>query len=327
MKRIQQLSTLLLLLVMQVSLMAQDKDKKTKYEFVKTKAYNKNYSISGSDRVNLKNSFGTLEIKTWNKNEVKVDVAIEVSSNVESVAQTILDGITINEKQQSGELSFSTNIKGMNNSKGEKTSMEVNCTVYMPATCTLYAANDFGPMIVPDYKGEFNAVSKFGSLTTGDIANAKNILVEFGKAKFESLTNPMALIKYSKAEFGRISGKARLKFEFCNSTKVNVDNSVTSLDLDAAYSTVNIRPSGDLPASYNVATSFGTFKNTTDVKFDNDEDEGRNSPKFDHRYWGKSGSGSIKITAKTNFGKIILGEASAEDMKEKEKNKNKNKEA
>lgn len=327
MQKFKQFSVLLLLLIMQVTLMAQDneKEKKTKYEFVKTKAFNKSYSVSSSDRLNVKNSFGTLEIRTWNKNEIKIDVAVEVSANSESLAQTIIDGITMNEKQRSGEVDFSTSIKGVNNSKGEKSTMEVNCTVYMPSTNTLYAVNEFGPMIIPDFKGELNATSKFGSLTTGDIANAKSILVEFGKAKFESLTNAKVLVKYSKAEFGKLIGKASLKFEFCNATKINFDNNISSLDIDASYSTVNLRPSGDVPASYNVATSFGSFKNTTGIKFDNDEDNERSSPKFDHKYWGKSGSGSIKITATTNFGKVILGEPGPDDMKEKNKEKNKEK--
>jgi hypothetical protein len=81
-----------------------------------------------------------------------------------------------------------------------------------------------------------------------------------------------------------------------------------------------------LSASYNISTSFGSFKNTTDIKFTSDEDAGKDrGPKFDYEYSGKSGNGNIPVKVKSSFGKIIVGEASEEDMKSKDKNKTKTK--
>ncbi|MBK9483906.1 MAG: hypothetical protein IPO01_01395 [Chitinophagaceae bacterium] len=101
---------------------------------------------------------------------------------------------------------------------------------------------------------------------------------------------------------------------------------LSSLDLKTSYSTVNLKPLGDLSASYNIFTSFGSFKNTSNIKFSSDEEEGDNrGPKFDYEYTGKSGSGNIPVKVKSSFGKIIVGEASEEDMKSKDKNKTKTK--
>jgi hypothetical protein len=75
-----------------------------------------------------------------------------------------------------------------------------------------------------------------------------------------------------------------------------------------------------------ISTSFGSFKNTSNVKFNSDEDgDDRHSPKFDYEYSGKSGSGSIPVKVKSSFGKIIVGEATEEDMKSKDKDKKKDK--
>ena len=66
--------------------------------------------------------------------------------------------------------------------------------------------------------------------------------MEFGKANFKNLTDGSVTIKYSKAEFTKLSGKVNLKLEFCSAVKILLDNSLTGLDVKASYSTVNLKP-------------------------------------------------------------------------------------
>lgn len=327
-KIIKLFSTAVLLVAVQQPLHAQNdndnKNEKKKYEFVKNKFVNKSYSVSGSDKLTISNSFGGVEVHTWNKNEIKVDVTIEASSNVEAVAQKIIDGITIDESKSGGEISFKTSIKGTNNSKGERSTMKVNYDISMPASNPLQITNEFGSIVMPDYRGEVDLTSKFGSLNAGTLSNAKSISVEFGSAKIES-TNGNVSIKYSSATIGKLVGKVKLNLEFSNATKINIDNNLTGLDAKVSYSTVSFKPMGELSASYDIFTSFGSFKNRTNIKFegDDDEDNGNRGPKFDHQYSGKSGGGSVPVKIKSSFGKVILGEPAADDLKEKNKNKNK----
>lgn len=302
-----------------------DNDHKKKYDFVKTKTISKTYSVAGGNKLDISNSFGKVEVHTWNKNEIRVEVNVEVSANKEASAVKLLDGINISEKQSGNEVSFKTNINTHNNGKNEKSSMEVNYNIYMPETNELEVVNEFGPTIIPDFKGRVNLHNKFGPLTTGDLPDAKNITVEFSKGDFGNIANGNISIKFSSANFKRLTGNTKLSFEFCSASKVSIDNGLTALDLNASYSTVNLRPSGGLPASYTINTSFGNFKNNTGIKFSSDEEEENNGPKFDFKYEGKSGSGNIPVKIKTSFGKVILGEASEEDMKEEGKEKQKQK--
>jgi hypothetical protein len=303
----------------------EDNDNRKKYEFVKTKTVNKTYSVAARDKFSLRNSFGKVEVHTWNKNEVKVDVTVEVTANKEAVAQKIFDGISISEKQSGGEVSFKTNMKGSTNSKSDKSSMSVDYVIYLPETNELDVSNEFGATVIPNFKGKVDLTSKFGSLTTGNLADVKNILVEFGKGNFESINNGDITIKFSAANLGKLTGSTKLKFEFCSASRVNLDNNLSSLDLNASYSTINLKPANGLGAAYTIYTNFGTFKNKTAVKFDSDEDESEKGPKFDYTYTGKAGSGAIPIKVKTSFGKIILGEASEKELEEGEKKKSKKK--
>ena len=321
-----------LVLMLQANLFAQENDNdnrnenKKKYEFVKKKSVNRSYNVSASDKLNIQNSFGSVDVRTWDRNEIKVDVDVEVSANTEALAQKMLDRISVTDSKSGKDISFKTDMKDVNNSKGEKSTMQINYTISMPAGNPLNIKNDFGSTTVPDFRGEVDLTSKFGSLTTGTLSNIKSINVEFGKANLANITSAPVTIKFSKAVISKLSGSVKLNLEFCSSVRLSLDNNLSSLDLKTSYSTVNLKPIGDLPASYSISTSFGSFKNTSGVKFSSDEDgDKERGPKFDYEYSGKSGSGSIPVKVKSSFGKIIVGEASEEDMKDKGKNKTKDK--
>ena len=331
-KRINPFKFLLpLAIFLQANLYAQENDNdnqndsRKKYEFVKKKSVNKSYNVSSSDKLNIKNSFGSVKVNTWSRNEIKVDVEIEVTANTEALAQKMIDRISVTDEKEGREISFETKMKDINNSKGDKSSMEINYTISMPDNNALKIHNDFGATTVPDFKGEVDLTSKFGSLTTGNLANIRSINVEFGKANLANITGAPVVIKFSKVNIARMSGAVKLNLEFCNSVRLAIDNNLNSLDLKSSYSTVNLKPVGDVSVSYNISTSFGSFKNTSNVKFSSDEDEDGRGPKFDYEYNGKSGSGAIPVKVKSSFGKVIVGEASEEDMKEKNKSKNKEK--
>ncbi|MGB5007829.1 MAG: hypothetical protein WBO39_12900, partial [Ferruginibacter sp.] len=283
------------------------------------------YQVTSSDKLNIQNSFGSVEVKTWDRNEIKVDVEIEVSANTEALAQKMLDRISVDDEKNSKGISFETKMKDIKNSKDDKSSMSINYSISMPANNPLTIKNEFGSTTVPDFRGEVDLTSKFGSLTTGNLATIKSINVEFGKANLANITSAPVTIKFSKAVISKLSGAVKLNLEFCSSVKLNLDVNLSSLDLKTSYSTVNLKPMGDLPASYNISTSFGSFKNTSNIKFSSDEGDNDRGPKFDHEYSGRSGSGNIPVKVKSSFGKIIVGEASEEDMKSKEKNKTKTK--
>ena len=106
-----------LVLLIQVNGFAQDdkndnkNDYKKKYEFVKKKSVNKSYNVSASDKLNIRNSFGSVKVTTWDRNEIKVDVDIEVSANTEALAQKMLDRISVHDEKSGKGISFETKMK------------------------------------------------------------------------------------------------------------------------------------------------------------------------------------------------------------------------
>ncbi len=67
----------------------------------KKKSYSKSYPLSAGEKISLNNRFGEVKIATWDKMEVKVEVTITARAASDEKAQSILDGIHIEDGKNS----------------------------------------------------------------------------------------------------------------------------------------------------------------------------------------------------------------------------------
>ncbi len=317
------------LLLSVCSLDAQDKVK-NEPTFKKSKTYSKSYSLSSSDKISLYNQFGEMKLATWDKNEIKVDVSITGKSDVEARAQEILNKISVVDGKEGNTVSFKTNFADEKNDQDKHTKkehrnegMEINYLVYLPSGNALQAENQFGNMIVPDFKGEADLTSKFGSLTAGKISNAKEVRVEFGEATIAHINGGTLTIKFSNGTVNKLSGDVKSDLEF-SKVKLNIDNDMKILTLNNSYSSVYLDLDKSFSANWDVQTSHGEFSNKTDfaIKDPGSDDKGY-GPRFTRNYKGVSGSGSGKVKIRSSFGEIVAGHNLQVDMTEKKKSKTK----
>jgi hypothetical protein len=295
---------------------------KKRYEHFKERTISKTYTASGN-ALSIDNNFGDVIVTTWDRNEIKVDVHIEASSSDKEITEKMFDNLDVIEGKEGNTITFKTITEKKKNNNYScsncKTTMNISYTVQIPSGNTLRIDNSFGALKIPDYKGTVSLASKFGSLTTGSLAKAEKVLVEFGKAHIKSMSNVTATFKFSSITIENLSGNNTIKMEFCNSTRINLDNDLTGLNLNESYSTVNLRPAPNVSASYHIRTSFGSVKDRSNANIQRTDKPDEYGPDSERTYEGKSGSGAAKIEIKSSFGKIIIGEATAEEMKEKDK--------
>lgn len=298
----------------------------------KKKNYTKTVSVDSKDRIRLENKFGEMRFQTWNRNEVKVDVTITAKSGDEERAQAILDNISISDGKSGGEVWFKTNMSDDHRMKNKKSGYKeegftINYMVSLPAGNPLTARNEFGQMVMPDYNGEVSIDSKFGGLTAGNLANVKNINVEFGKADIKKIQNGKLSVKFSRAQVTDMAGSLDASFEHCGGVKLGVDNEVKALKIKIDFTELYLDVAKNLSANFDFRTHFGEVDNQTDfsIKKDEEDDDDRRGPRFDHRYKGKSGSGANSIEIRSNFGEIVIGHDLKFDVNEEEQSKNKNK--
>ncbi len=283
---------------------------------IKTKTYSKSYPLSSNELVTLDNQFGEMKINTWDKNEIKVDVNIEARANTDELAQKIMDNIYIQDSKTGSGVSFLTKMKNQKNNwnhDGKKDykemGMKIDYVVYMPSGNPLNATNQFGPMIIPDFRGPVNLTSKFGSLTAGKLSNVKQVNMEFGEARIESVTGGKIILKFGKGDIRQVNGNVETRIEFCDKVRLNVDNNSKDLNVRSSYSNLYLNTAANLSSSIDIKTSFGEFTNKTgfNIKKQGDDEEKNYGPKFDKQFNGTAGSGSNRIKVNSDFGEVIMG--------------------
>jgi hypothetical protein len=257
-----------------------------------------------------------MKIITWDKNEIKVDVNIEAKANTDELAQKILDNIYIEDGKSGSGVFFRTKMKNQKNNwnhDGKKDykemGMKIDYAVYMPSSSPLNATNQFGAMIVPDFRGPVTLTSKFGSLTAGKLNNVKQVNMEFGEARIESVNGGKIILKFGKGDIRQVNGTVETRIEFCDKVRLNVDNNSKDLNVRSSYSNLYLNTATNLSSSIDIKTSFGEFTNKTgfNVKKQGDDEEKNYGPKFDKQFNGTAGSGSNRIKVNSDFGEVIMG--------------------
>jgi len=290
--------------------------KNDKLEFTKERSISKTYPASGNT-LDITNTFGHIKFIAWDRNEIKVDIKIEVASSDKELAEHTFEAINVADDQSGNTVRFKTTINSKNDYSCNNCNsrMNINYEVHLPVTVPLNVENTFGNIDLPDYKGQVSIFNKFGNLVIGSLASVKNIRLEFGKAQIKSIADINATFKFSKIQIENLVGANKIRMEFCDSSRIVLPNNLTSLDLHESYSTINLKPASNLSASYSVRTNFGSFVDRSSVGVVRTDKPSRYGPDSNKTFEGKSGSGAVKVDIRSSFGKIILGEATADDMK------------
>jgi len=146
------------------------------YAHVKTKKVERAFKVSRSDKLNIENQFGKVEVQTWGRNEIQVEVNIIARAATEEKAQEIMDkiNIRINEDRGGNLISFVTEREPMQIRSSSEKAFEINYVVKMPKGNPLQIANKYGSVQVPDFDGPTDLEVKYGQLSTGSLNNAKN---------------------------------------------------------------------------------------------------------------------------------------------------------
>lgn len=299
----------------------------------KKRTITKTYHVGPSDKLSIENSFGNIVISTWDKNEIQVDVEIGVHASSDDKAQHMLDQIQVADNQNGQSISFKTDIGNMGNGKGNKNyegndrRFYVDYKVSMPSRNALNIENSFGKVNVPDFEGNATLTSKFGEMSTGKLAAAKLVHVEFGKADIGRLNNTELILKFNnKSNVAGISGHSKVHVEFCGHVNLSIDNTITELSIFESYSDIRLKAPANLSALFDVYTNFGSFENTTGFNISENKEDESSGPKFDKNYSGSAGKGTARIKIKSSFGSVRLADSSdTTSDKDEDQNEEKNK--
>lgn len=228
---------------------------------VKSKVFSSSFALDGNDKVQVSNQFGSITVKTWDKNEVKYDADIKAYALTDAAAQELLNAVSI-ETSKNGDLaSFKTIIqqkRGLNNfGRGTKNGVKwrreikINIIIYLPANRALTASQSYGNITMDDFSGPTALKVQYGNLIAGNLNHTNNnINIQYGKAELKNVNQAnikhqygegLSLLsannleldaQYASATIGTIRHHAQIKQQYGKGLNLT---SVNDLDLESQY--------------------------------------------------------------------------------------------
>jgi len=224
---------------------------------VKAKTFTKTFTIDKNDKVNLSNQFGGITIKTWDKNEIKVDIDIKAYAKTDDEAQKLLDQVSISASKDGDLVAFKTNMGDRSGNWGSNTrngktvwrrEAKVYYVVYMPAGNSLTASQQYGNIILDDFSGPTSLKVQYGNLTAGNLTNNNNyISIQYGKGTVKDM------------------GGATIKHQYGGGITIG---NVGNLNLDAQYTAVNVNSvngATSIKHQYGGGTTIGSVSGAMNV--------------------------------------------------------------
>ena len=174
-----------------------------------TKTIKKEFDISANGTTAIYNKYGKVDIKTWDRNRVKVDVTIIVNASSESAAQKVFDRININFYNKSDYVKAETQIEPYKKewwdwSSGNKSDYSINYEVFLPATNNLELANKYGDTYVASLSGRVNVDIKYGNIKMQGVNNNAKVVLAYGNGSLGSAQNISGDIAYAKLDCGDV---------------------------------------------------------------------------------------------------------------------------
>lgn len=152
-------------------------------KYKKQKRIKKEFKVSPNDLLKIENSYGNLDVTTWDENRVVIEVFIETNGNDEQKVQQRLDEIEVIFNQSAGQVSAKTlleksdkswwnNIFGSNNN----VHLKINYRVKAPVTNNVNLSNDYGSINLDKLRGNAVISCDYGRILIGELHGENNRL-------------------------------------------------------------------------------------------------------------------------------------------------------
>ncbi|MEO1627248.1 MAG: DUF4097 family beta strand repeat-containing protein [Bacteroidota bacterium] len=155
-------------------------------EFKKT--INKEFNITADGKVKLHNKFGDLDVHTWDKNQVKINVTITVNARGEDDANKIFERIKVNFSNGDDYVSAETVIGSIKSSwswwgSSNSSDFAIDYDVYMPKSGRLDLSIHHGNASLASLNGSADIEVRHSEFQGGDIAGDLIFDVAHGDAE------------------------------------------------------------------------------------------------------------------------------------------------
>lgn len=262
------------LLIMPISLIAHDQNWNGKH--IKEKTISKEFNVNASATLKVDNSYGNLDVTTWNENRIVIDITITTNGNDEEKVQKKLDDIDVVFTNSSSEVTAETvfnkrKSKSWWNWGNNNVNMKINYVIKMPITNNVNLMNDYGSINLDKLEGRARINCDYGKITTKELmADDNDLNFDYtNNSYFEYIKSGSINADYSGFTVGKandldiVADYTKSHIEIAEDIEYNCDYG--SLIIDKANNVtgngdyLSLRL-GDIYKNVNVKADYGSMK-------------------------------------------------------------------
>mgnify|MGYP006909077073 CR=1 FL=1 len=149
--------------------------------YTKSKTIKKAFNVNSNATVKIDNSYGNLDVVTWDENRVVMEITITTNGNDEDKVQDKLDEITVNFEASQSQV-YAKTILNKHKSRSwwswgnNNVNMKINYIVKMPKTNSVDFSNDYGSINLDTLEGDAKISCDYGKITTKELMSSNNTI-------------------------------------------------------------------------------------------------------------------------------------------------------
>ncbi len=204
------------------------------------RSVNRSFPVSQETTLEVHNKYGKIQVATWEKDSVAIEVDIKLSESSNSKLKKLKEGTQIAFtgsksyivaktviESESGRIA--SELKSIGNTiSGSNKRIEINYMIYLPAHMDVVLNNKFGDIYMDDLDGQVDITLSNGVLKANRLSGNASISLSFGNGMIKSLGSANMKLSYSDMVLNKVS---QLDLS-SKSSKLNVD-SVNVLKIDS----------------------------------------------------------------------------------------------
>ena len=186
---------LALTLMMSSSLSGWAKEKDNNYE--ESEKLSKSYAVTDDTYVEIENKYGDIEVVTWDKDSIRIDVEMNYQADDWNDIQKLKDLFEIEFVKGSdfvvAKTKWSDDVGILRKGKLEITQgfgnqkLEINYKIQLPKNLELEIVNKFGDVFMGNYSGSLKVEMSYGDFRARSLTNLKELKAGYGKVKIKEV--------------------------------------------------------------------------------------------------------------------------------------------
>jgi len=164
-----------------------------------SKKIEKTYKMTDAGELHLENKYGNINLYGWDKDETSVVISVMVNHRKKETADDLLRRIDPIIRESDDFVSigyeiadkstgwFANFFEKANPFDYDRSNLQIDYTIYMPANAELHVKNTFGDVFIEDWIGKLKADVEHGNLWINENLNRVDIDMKYGKLRAKAI--------------------------------------------------------------------------------------------------------------------------------------------